>query len=190
MSDFSEKKEELRCHFLEERQKLSESEVQIKSQLIVDRLLDLSFFKDAEIVHSYVPITKNNEVDTTRLIEHCLESKKRLVVPKMLADGELKHLEIGSFNDLHENNFGVPEPDHGDEISIECLDLIVVPMVAGDHFKNRIGYGKGYYDRFLDKSSAFTIGLLFDCQLSGKELPVEEFDIPLDTLITESQQIE
>jgi 5-formyltetrahydrofolate cyclo-ligase len=62
-------------------------------------------------------------------------------------------------------------------------------MVAGDRNKNRIGYGAGYYDRFLKNCTATKMGLLFDCQLYDHTLPVEYFDIPLDVLITESQRI-
>lgn len=190
MSEFSKKKEEIRRLFLDIRQDLSEDDVHIKSEAIVDQVFQLSAFQDASFVHSYVPITKNKEVDTSNLLKHSLGSEKKVVVPKMLGDGKLRHLEIQSLDDLQENSWGVPEPNKGKEIPAETLDLIIVPMVAGDRFKNRLGYGKGYYDRFLEKSSATTIGLLFDCQVYKKKLPVEDFDIPLDILITESQQIE
>ncbi len=189
MSDCSEK-EELRNHFLKERKKLSDTEVETKSTEIIHRLLQLHAFQEADIVHSYVPIKKNHEVDTAQLIHHCFDTDKKIVVPKMLEQGKLQHLEIESFDDLKKNSWGIPEPDKGKEISVERLDLIVVPMVAGDRFKNRLGYGQGYYDRFLEKSDAIKIGLLFDCQLFEKKLPVEKFDVPLDILITESQRIE
>lgn len=190
MFESSEKKEELRRYFLNERKKLSEKEVEAKSSVIIDQLVQLSAFKEAKVVHSYVSIKKNKEVDTSQLIWHCLDSDKTMVVPKMLGKGKLQHCEIKSFDDLQENSWGVPEPDNGKEISVDILDLIIVPMVAGDYLKNRLGYGKGYYDRFLGKSNAITIGLLFDCQLNDDKLPVEEFDIPLDILQTESQRIE
>lgn len=190
MSGCSEKKEELRYHFLNERLTLSEKEVEEKSAAIINQLLQLSTFKEANVIHSYVSIKKNREVDTPHLIQYCLDSDKKIVVPKIRGEGKLQHVEIKSFYNLQENSWGVPEPGDGKEISVETLDLIIVPMVAGDHLKNRLGYGKGYYDRFLGKSSATKIGLLFDCQLYKEKLPVEEFDIPLDILITESQRIE
>lgn len=190
MPDCSVKKEELRRHFLEARKRLSEKEVETKSAAIIDQILQLSAFKETDVVHSYVSITKNQEVNTSNLIQKCLHTGKRMIVPKILGKGKLQHVEIKSLNDLQKNSLGIPEPDDGKEISVETLDLIIVPMVAGDHFKNRIGYGEGYYDRFLAKSTAITIGLLFDCQLYDDKLPVEEFDIPLDILVTESQRIE
>lgn len=115
---------------------------------------------------------------------------KQVVVPKIMGDGKLEHFEINSLDELRENSLGVPEPLAGKKIFVDNLDLIVVPMVAGDRFKNRIGYGAGYYDRFLQNCPAPKIGLLFDCQLFDGTLPVEEFDIPLDILITESQRVE
>jgi 5-formyltetrahydrofolate cyclo-ligase len=108
----------------------------------------------------------------------------------MIGEGKLSHIRLDSLKDLRKNSLGVPEPVGGRKFSVDDLDLVIVPMVAGDRKKNRIGYGAGYYDRFLTNCSAPKVGLLFDCQLYDDTLPVESFDIPLDILITESERIE
>lgn len=183
-------KEELRSHFLKKRNALSGTIANEKSQRIINRVLKTKEFQLANIIHSYASIQKKREVDTIRFLETCLQMNKQVVVPKMKEGGRLNHFAIDSLDDLSENSLGIPEPVNGREIPVGDLDLVIVPMVAGDRSKNRIGYGAGYYDRFLQSCSAPKIGLLFDCQLYDNTLPVENFDIPLDILITESERIE
>ncbi|MCG2589776.1 5-formyltetrahydrofolate cyclo-ligase [Rhodohalobacter sulfatireducens] len=192
MGEDSIRKDELRRNFLDKRKSLSEGKAELKSKIIVEELTQLNRFKEAAVIHSYVSIKKNREVDTIKFIKRCLETGKKVVVPKMVGEGKLKHIPINSLDDLEENNLGIPEPDedNSNPISVKELDLVVVPMVAGDRFKNRIGYGAGYYDRFLENCSALKVGLLFDCQFFDGKLPVQEFDIPLDILISESRIIE
>lgn len=191
MPDDSIRKEELRRFFLKKRQSLTKHEEKQKSGKIIEQLIQLKLFKAANVIHSYISIKKNREVDTTKLIKNCFERGKSVVVPKMAGEGKLEHFRINSLDELRENSMGVPEPVAGQKkIAVDNLDLVIVPMVTGDRFKNRIGYGAGYYDRFLDTCPAPKIGLLFDCQLFDGTLPVEEFDVPLDILITESGQIE
>jgi len=192
MVEDSIRKEELRRNYLDKRKSLSEEKAELKSKNIVKKLTQLTRFKEATVIHSYVSIKKNREVDTIKFIKRCLETGKEVVVPKMVGEGKLKHIHIDSLDDLKENNMGIHEPalDNSDPVSVNELDLVVVPMVAGDRFKNRIGYGAGYYDRFLENCSALKVGLLFDCQFFDGKLPVQEYDIPLDILITESRKIE
>ncbi|MDZ7719171.1 MAG: 5-formyltetrahydrofolate cyclo-ligase [Balneolaceae bacterium] len=189
MSYSPDRKEEIRHNFLKKRQNLSSQEVEKKSEQIIKQLLRLKTFRDANVIHSYVSIEKNREVNTKKFIQSSLDMGKQVVVPKIAGEGELQHFKINSLDELRENSLGVPEPSGGREIPIRDLDLIIVPMVAGDLNKNRIGYGAGYYDRFLQNCTAAKVGLLYDCQLYADSLPVEEFDIPLDILITESREI-
>jgi 5-formyltetrahydrofolate cyclo-ligase len=184
-------KEEVRKHFLSLRNGIDEEEYLTKSRKIFERLLGLPEFKSAQVVHSYISMSNRNEVDTMDIIQHCLSNNKKVAVPKMIDQERLKHFELSTLEGLKVNSWGVPEPDSGNVLSDESkIDLIIIPMVAGDLNKNRIGYGKGYYDRFLSSSKAVKTGLLFEIQLSEIKLPIEEFDIPLDILITEDRYIE
>jgi 5-formyltetrahydrofolate cyclo-ligase len=183
-------KEEIRKKYLKIREQLSDDFVMKASEAIEKKILQSPEYQHAKIVHSFVSIIDNNEVLTHGLIQKSIQNGKTIVVPKMNNDGELKHIRLDSFNDLIPNIWNVPEPDYGEEIAESDLDLILVPMVAGDRFKNRIGYGKGYYDRFLQKCRCTKIGLLFSVQLNPDKLPVESFDVPLDILFTENERIE
>lgn len=187
--DYSDK-ESVRNHYLAVRNKLSSRQFQKKSRAIIEQLKSLTAFWDAKTLHTYVSINEKNEVDTVPLITSALHESKQVVVPKMKGNGLLKHILIHSLDELTENSWGVPEPIHEKSVSVEKLDLVVVPMVVGDVDKNRIGYGKGFYDRFLSQVSVPKVGLLFECQLSKIKLPTESFDIPLDVLITEERKIE
>lgn len=190
MADHFSSKKEIRELFLESRQNLSQKFVEKKSREIQKRILNTSEFQKAEVIHTYISIAQNNEVNTLPIIETCFEQGKKVVVPKIAGDGMMDHIEIFSFDELEINNWGVPEPKGGNTFPIDDLGLIIVPMVAGDRYKNRLGYGEGFYDRFLKECSATKIGLLFDCQLFENKLPVESYDIPLDILTTETKQIE
>lgn len=180
----------LRNHFLKIRSKLSKKSVSVKSEQIIERLLDSKEFQKADTIHCYISIINNNEVHTHSFIKYCFEINKFVVVPKIKLNNELDHIRISSMDQLTKNSWGVLEPEYGTSVSPTVPDLIIVPMVTGDLYKNRLGYGKGFYDRFLSRTPAKKAGLLFDCQLFKGELPVEPFDIQMDFLVTESQRID
>jgi len=184
-----EQKKRLRKRFISERNALSANDVFSNSRFISSRLINTKAYVDAEIVHCYVSINKQNEVETRNLIQHMLDHGKNVVVPKMEGNGLLSHYYIHSLEELTENSWGVAEPASDDKNSalVDNFDIIIVPMVSGDVHKNRLGYGKGYYDRFLEGIKATKIGFLFDVQLCKNRLPTDKFDIQLDMLITESK---
>lgn len=183
-------KEYLRNYFLSMRKTLSINEMEKKSKLIFQALLHSDIYKLSSNIHCYISIKKNKEVDTTDFIQRAISDGKKVSVPKVTGEGKLSHYYIQNFDNLRLNSWGIPEPQQGEIARPDDFELIVVPMVAGDSFKNRLGYGKGYYDRFLKRLNAFTAGVLFDCQVYEKQLPTESFDIPLRRLYTESVIIE
>lgn len=182
-------KSEIRSNILSKRYQIRHRDKSSWDLSIFNQLINLNSYINAETIHIYVSNSENNEVDTTQIIQHSLLNGKKVVIPKVVNDGLLEHFEIKSTNNLKKNQWGILEPISGEEVDIEELNMIIVPMVAGDRQRNRLGYGKGFYDRFLVKSNAFKIGLLYDLQIHGEELPVESFDIPLDLLLTQSGQI-
>lgn len=184
-----EQKEKLRQYLLEQRKKISEGTFKKGSAEIIQKLKRQSEFNRANVIHCYVSINKRREVDTHSLIKEMLSSEKRVVVPVThFQEGTLTHVELNSYDELEANKWGVFEPTNGKEISPEQLELVIVPMVGGDTKCNRIGYGEGFYDRFLKQVHCPKIGLIFDCNVV-EQVPVENFDIPLDKIITENQVI-
>lgn len=189
MMDNNKSKELIRKELLDTRKNLSDSDVEEKSWKIFQQLMNLHEFQTAGHIHCYVSMKTQNEVDTSEIIQFCIDREKIISVPKMELDGELSHHTITSIQELKMNSWGVPEPSTFSAVKLSEIELIMVPMVAGDLKKNRIGYGKGYYDRFLKKAEAIKIGLLFECQLLDKAIPVNTYDVPLDILVTEKRVI-
>lgn len=179
------KKKILRKELQKQRDHLPPEEVAERSLKISKRILEMELFHTAEVVHSYVPIARKKEVDSSLLIQKALDMGKKLVVPKVIAGNQLEHYRIESMADLVPNKWGIPEPVRGTPASLSDFDLIFVPMLAGDMQKNRLGFGKGFYDRLLVNTKAVKIGLLFHFQLFETPIPIDVFDIPLDMLVTD-----
>lgn len=189
MSSIRQQKQELRETVLQKRKQYTEEEWCSKSKKIIAKLLKSDAYKIADTVHSYVSMNDRREVWTDPFIEQILKDQKKAVVPVVnFSDDTLSHSLIHSLDELEMNDWGVREPKRIDPISISELNMIVIPMAAADKQGNRLGYGKGFYDRFLEQTSATKIGLTFHDFLFD-EIPVEEFDIKLDTIITEEEVI-
>ena len=182
-----EQKNSLRKFYQQRRIQLSETQLVSFNVAIFDKVVSLKEFKEAETIHIYASMSERNEVDTFSIMDYALSKKKKVIVPVMKEAGKLKHCEIDSTKSLKKNSWGVPEPVNQELLDEVNPDVIFVPMVAGDLQKNRLGYGKGYYDRFLAATKSVKAGLLFETQLSKKPIPVDYYDVPLDILITEKR---
>jgi 5-formyltetrahydrofolate cyclo-ligase len=170
----------------EYRSGLTALEVAKISNLITQLLLESPMYASAGVVLSYAPIRKNNEIDTTSINKKILSDGKTLVLPRMAQDGISLQLVVAeSLSQLNNNYYKIPEPVGCQYVSIEDIDLVIVPMLAGDRAFNRVGYGKGYYDRLLKGYSGIACGLLYDHCLA-ESIPAENHDRPLDCIITEN----
>lgn len=157
-----------------------------KSELIKEELFSLSEFKTAKCVMFYV--STNYEVDTHTMIDEAISLGKKVAVPVTLP--KEKRLMPSFLSDptreLTAGPYGIAEPKSSciREVSIEEIDLVVVPGLAFDKGGGRIGHGPGYYDRFLKKlpSEVPRIGLAFDFQILG-EIPSFPHDVPVNKLI-------
>lgn len=186
----NEFKKEVRLRNIEVRSSLDRERQAELSKKVTLKLIQLSEYKMATSIHTYVPIEKNREIDTTILIEDALEKGKKVNLPKMQSSGEMSHHQIDSLNSLVKNRWGVPEPETTEEADLSDCSLIIVPMVAGDFDRNRLGYGKGYYDRFLNSMQAARIGLCYSFNLQWNSLSVESFDEKMDIILTENLIVE
>ncbi|MCW9706798.1 5-formyltetrahydrofolate cyclo-ligase [Fodinibius salsisoli] len=182
-------KEEIRKQLRAKRNQIPETDFIRKSQLIIKLLQQQEEYLAAEKIHCYVSMNGRREVNTHPLIKEMIANNKQVVVPVTnFQEQSLEHCKLESFDDLELNKWGVLEPREGEQYNLAALDLIIVPMVGGDEHAQRIGYGGGFYDRFLQDLKCPTIGLCFE-QNMVSELPTESFDIPLDKIITESRII-
>lgn len=186
-------KKEIRKKILQLKESLSEQEIQKKSSDIFNTLSNMEFYNNANNVMLYVSF--GSEVLTKPIIDDLLQQGKRVFVPvtapktKELIVSELKSFE----DDLKVGHFGVMEPkkDALRPVDPTIIDLIIVPGVAFDKEGYRIGYGGGYYDRFIPRLADKTpkVSLAFEMQLIDK-VPKDKYDIPVEYMITEKQFIE
>lgn len=149
------------------------------------RLASLKEYRAAPVIYTYV--SKPLEVDTLRLIEKAVADGKRVAVPRCLQETlEMEFLEISSSADLEPGCYGVLEPVAGKcRQAVECAGaLCIVPGLSFDSQGYRLGYGKGYYDRFLAGFKGVTVGLCYS-GCTRWNLPHGYYDRPVDILITE-----
>ena len=184
----SSKKEKLRARVLTTREALELDQVEIGGQAILERVLGLRQYRQASLIHSYIS-SKENEVDTRELIEISLEQGKRVVVP-VLEQGKktMAHALIESLNELVAGPWGLVQPDPAKANWLEeqaVIDLVVVPGIAFDRRGHRIGFGGGYYDRFLADLQAVKLGLCYD-DLVLQEIPNESHDVPMDIVVAQT----
>jgi len=189
------RKRQLRYEFLKKRDNLSRKRIESKSQKIEKGLFALPDFQRAKTVMFYVSF--RSEVETDRMIRKALGMGKRLVVPAV--DGERIVLaEVKNFEkELTEGRFGIREPkkEFRRRVDARQIDLVVVPGVVFDRWGGRLGYGRGYYDRFLRSKSipsrrgrwrqCSLVGLAFDLQIARK-IPLGENDVRVHKIVTES----
>lgn len=183
-----EEKDRLRRDLLEKRRNLPQSLRREKSALILKVLLSEKVFSDASSVALYFPV--NGEVDTHEIFKKCVDLKKKVFFPKTLGS-DLVFLRTRNIEELTPGAFAIPEPPadaeraRGDE-----LDLVLVPGVAFDFSGNRIGYGKGFYDRFLkDIPRQMRFGLAYRFQVL-ENIPSHETDVKTGRIITEDGTID
>ena len=165
---------------------MSELEKSQAESIMLESLLNWEVFKKAGVIHIFISMP--DEPDTRPIIEHCWSSRKKIAVPVVLPDTfDLFHSEIKSFDDLVSGMHGTqePSPERRIKINPESFDLVIVPGVAFDRQGGRLGHGKGYYDRFLELTSAFRLGLTFNCQLL-ETVPTELHDVPMNAILSES----
>ena len=178
------KKQELRALYKQKRNNLTEIQIKGLQENIYQQIynLDLSTVKN---VHLFLSMPKFKEIDTTPLITYFRNKNKRIVVSKCnFKDNTLSHFYLEEDTVLSFNKFGVLEPVAAELVEENKLDLIFIPMLISDDKKFRVGYGKGFYDRFLlnCRKDAKFIGLNFFPPITAIE-DKNEFDIPLHQVI-------
>lgn len=142
--------------------------------------------KRPRVVHSYLPI--KGEPDVTPLLKWLLDSKLKVVCPKVMPKRQLENLELLHFNDLEIGPFRTVHPA-GNVVYTGTIDLVIVPGLAFDKGLGRLGYGGGYYDRFLAKHpGAHKSAVLYPFQLVDK-VPVDRYDVSMDELIVSNMPI-
>jgi len=181
-------KDRLRKSIEKKRNTLSTSDVLEKSSRIKKRIFEMDLFRDAQTILFYV--SYGNEVYTHDMIKESISLGKTVVVPKSVTKNnalilsrltDWNNLEVGAYNILE------PKQESIEQVDVESIDLIIVPGVVFDESGNRIGHGKGYYDRLLNDSQNIpNIGLAFELQMIDN-IESEKHDEKIDVIITEDR---
>lgn len=176
-------KNELRKKFKEKREKLELNITKEISSLICKKISNNPLFKNAKTILAYHPI--HNEVSIIPLIESYLNSKT-ILLPISKKDAKIGVAKITDLKDLTPGKFNILEPKP--QKKSYNIDLVLVPGVVFDTKGNRIGFGKGYFDRFLKNINCSKIGIAYDFQILP-EIPSNPHDIKMDLIISENQTI-
>ncbi|WP_088035749.1 5-formyltetrahydrofolate cyclo-ligase [Evansella clarkii] len=163
---------------------LSQAEMKEQSKTVQEKLFTSELWKKADVVGTTISV--GNELDTCSIIKQAWEENKRIAAPKCFPENrQLIFYEFSSFEDLEESFYGLKEPIPSKTLKItpEEMELLLVPGLVFDEEGYRIGYGGGYYDRFLEGRDIKTCSLCYDFQLVRK-LPHDSFDIPVNYIIS------
>jgi 5-formyltetrahydrofolate cyclo-ligase len=183
-------KEELRELYRKKRRSLDPEDLDEGSRAIADRfmgLIDRKEHSHVETVHSFLPIEKNREVDTWPIIRTLRQREgARVVVSRTdFGSGTMEHYLLQEESVIAVNSYGIPEPQGGTPVPVQEIDLVLMPLLAYDEQGDRVGYGAGYYDRFLEacRDDVIKVGLSFFQPVDRIE-DVGDHDIVLDHCIT------
>jgi 5-formyltetrahydrofolate cyclo-ligase len=183
-------KKELRKKYKDLRSRLTESQIDEKSLAIANQLIKMDIW-DKTYYHLFLPIEEQNEVNTEYIL-HVLHAKdKEVVVSKSdFTTASMTHFLLTDNTRIKKNEYNIPEPVNGLSVPTEMIDVVFVPLLAYDKQGNRVGYGKGFYDKFLSacKPEIIKIGLSF---FEPDELieDVFENDIKLNFCVTSEKVI-
>ena len=169
-------KADMRKEMLAHRKNLDAAEIAVASEKAIKNIFSDDEFLKAGCVGLYVSV--RNELDTREAIERSKRFGKLVCLPKVCKN-EIKFFEFMGFDSLADGAFGIPEPADGEEIEPE---VIVVPGLAFDMHRHRLGYGKGYYDKYLGSHDAHSIGVCYEWQVITA-LPKERHDWQMNKLI-------
>ncbi|HUP00464.1 MAG TPA: 5-formyltetrahydrofolate cyclo-ligase [Gemmatimonadota bacterium] len=181
----------LRRRLLDARRAIGAEEHARFSRRIADRLYGLEPYRRAAVVHLFIGAI-DGEVATREIAERSLASGKRVLCPRVVwRERRIESYEIGSPADLAPARLGLwePDPTRSRLASESEIDLVLVPGIAFDPQGRRIGYGAGFYDRFLARVQSSKIALAFSLQVVP-EVPTTEHDVPVDWIVTEAEAID
>ena len=174
----------LRTEYQKRRDSLTEEQIADCSIQISNLSLTLNIW-EYSLYHLFMTNEKNKEIDTSYLLSVIQGKDKQPVIPKIVDDNRLEHFLLNDQTLLKNNRWGIPEPLSGITINPKQIEVVFVPLLVFDQHGHRVGYGKGYYDRFLDQCSESTlkVGLTFFDPVTKIE-DIETHDISLDFALT------
>lgn len=181
-----EKNKQIRKASIEFRNSLGHALHKQYDEKICKRILESTEYQNANLIFMYMAY--RNEVDLSMVLYHAWEHKKRIGIPKVSGE-DLIFYEIQSMDELVDGYHSIKEPSENLLVVNEMPQLILVPGVAFDRRGNRLGYGKGFYDRFFHQHmNCYKLAVAYEGQFS-EQISVNEHDVRMDCIITEKERI-
>lgn len=173
-------KKELRRQIREKKRAMTPQQIESASARLGELFAASDAYKNAATIYGYLPY--NQEVRTVPMLEQALRDGKKVAVPKVIGD-DMKFIYMTDLSQVEEGYAGIPEPVADGPVADDPTALVLMPGLAFDPAGHRIGYGGGFYDRFLATEPDHpTIALCYDFQMLPN-LETEEFDIPVDCVL-------
>lgn len=156
-------------------------------RILTDKILSLPEFRSAECILLFASV--GSETDTWAIFRESISQNKKVYFPKCIDGEKMEFLRVFSENDFTDGKYGIPEPKTDEKYTSDGKnDLAVIPALAVGRDFSRLGYGKGYYDRFLKDFKGITVCPVYPQLLCGS-VPTNEFDIPQKIIITPTESI-
>lgn len=173
-------KQELRRTIRERKRAMTEEEIVERSNALAEKFYNSPAYQAASTIYGYLPY--NQEVRTVPMLQRALDEGKRVAVPKVYGE-EMRFIYLDDLTQVSKGYAGIPEPIADAPVADDKRALVLMPGLAFDPQGHRIGYGGGFYDRFLAQEPNHpTLALCYEFQMQA-HLDTEEFDIPVDTVL-------
>ena len=171
---------ELRQQIRQQKRQMTPEAIAEKSEKLLEQFLATDLYRNATVLYGYM--SYNQEVRTLPILEQALRDGKRVAIPKCYGD-EMRFIYIEDLSAVAKSSCGIPEPIADEPIALDETALVLMPGLAFDPAGHRIGYGGGFYDKYLSAQPNHpTVALCFDFQMFPA-LETEEFDIPVDLVL-------
>ena len=173
-------KSELRAVIRQKKRAMTNEMIVQKSRVLGALFVDTELYRQASAIYGYLPY--NQEVRTVPILEQALRDGKRVAVPKVYGD-EMRFIYLEDLGRVSKGYSGIPEPVDDGPLADDANALVLMPGLAFDRQGHRIGYGGGFYDKFLAAEPNHpTVALCYDFQVL-EHLETEEFDVPVDLVL-------
>ena len=170
----------LRREIREKKKAMSTEEIDVRSARLGELFAQTEAYKDAKTIYGYMPY--NQEVRTVPILEQAIRDGKKVAVPKVYGD-TMKFIYLEDLTQVEKSDMGIPEPVADEPVAEDQTALVLMPGLAFDKEGHRIGYGGGFYDKFLmAEPNHPTVALCYDFQMYA-HLDTEEFDIPVGLVL-------
>ena len=170
----------LRKQIRDQKRAMTEAQIEEKSRLLGEKFAASEAYQNAKTIYGYLPY--NQEVRTVPMLQQAIRDGKKVAVPRVCGD-DMIFFYMTDFDRVEKSSFGIPEPLGDEPVADDPTALVLMPGLAFDKEGHRIGYGGGFYDRFLeDEPNHPTVALCYAFQVFPA-LDTEEHDIPVDLVI-------